>query len=91
MEKLFDSVSPHTLIHLAIEHGYPAYLLYLGLLIHTSPRALEVSRMMSKALAAGGSILAGRGQSMPWVKCYMYDILERAQNRIPECPNTSPM
>eukprot|EP00959_Pyramimonas_sp_CCMP1952_P240727 5031143-Pyramimonas_sp.AAC.1 len=66
MEKFFGSVSPRKLMHLALQHGYPAYLLYLGLLIHTSPRALEVSGVMSKVSAAGESILAGCGQGMPW-------------------------
>eukprot|EP00959_Pyramimonas_sp_CCMP1952_P284822 5954603-Pyramimonas_sp.AAC.1 len=66
MGKFFDSVSPHKLMHLAIKHQCPAYLLYLGLLVHASPRALEVSRMLSAIPKAGESILAGCSQSMPW-------------------------
>eukprot|EP00959_Pyramimonas_sp_CCMP1952_P023557 495333-Pyramimonas_sp.AAC.1 len=92
MEKLFDSVSPHKLMHLAIKHQqYPAYLLHLGLLVRTPPRALEVPRMLSAVLKAGESILAGCSQSMPWVKCYLYDVLERAHYRVPEGSLGGPM
>eukprot|EP00959_Pyramimonas_sp_CCMP1952_P258587 5405462-Pyramimonas_sp.AAC.1 len=40
---------------------------------------------------AGESILAGCGQSMPCVRCYLYDVLERAHYRVPEGLGDSPM
>eukprot|EP00959_Pyramimonas_sp_CCMP1952_P130529 2729673-Pyramimonas_sp.AAC.1 len=61
-------------------------MLYMGLLIHTAPRVLEVESLVSRVLGAGQSILAGCSQSMPWIKCYLYDILETAHQRIPKVP-----
>eukprot|EP00959_Pyramimonas_sp_CCMP1952_P171604 3586258-Pyramimonas_sp.AAC.1 len=37
-------------------------------------------------MQAGQSILAGCSQSLPWIKCYLYDILEAAHRRVPRVP-----
>eukprot|EP00959_Pyramimonas_sp_CCMP1952_P235799 4927642-Pyramimonas_sp.AAC.1 len=52
--------------------------------MRTATGLLEVSGSLSNVLASGESILAGRAQSVPWVKCYLYGVLEKARNTIPE-------
>eukprot|EP00959_Pyramimonas_sp_CCMP1952_P414551 8685843-Pyramimonas_sp.AAC.1 len=58
---------------------YPLHLLYLGVLIHESPRVLEVGGFVSDMIPPGRGSLAGCMQSMSWVKIYLYEILDLAQ------------
>eukprot|EP00959_Pyramimonas_sp_CCMP1952_P264443 5529650-Pyramimonas_sp.AAC.1 len=66
MEKLFDSGVPALLLQLALKVDYPPHLRYFGMLVHTSPRMLEVAGVVSQVIGTGKSILAGCSQSVPW-------------------------
>eukprot|EP00959_Pyramimonas_sp_CCMP1952_P372245 7795014-Pyramimonas_sp.AAC.1 len=53
------------------------------MLVHTSPRMLEVERVVSHVIGTGKSILAGCSQSVPWAKTYLHGVLVRAHSRLP--------
>eukprot|EP00959_Pyramimonas_sp_CCMP1952_P031056 651248-Pyramimonas_sp.AAC.1 len=46
--------------------------------MHEAPRILEVQGFCSDFIPTGMGILPGCGQSMPWVKTYLYDLLGQA-------------
>ena len=52
--------------------------MYLGMLIRTALRAVEVSGYISDLIPAGSGILAGCTQSMSGVKMYVYELLHHS-------------
>eukprot|EP00959_Pyramimonas_sp_CCMP1952_P286344 5987481-Pyramimonas_sp.AAC.1 len=58
------------LVQLALKLEYPPMLMYLGIIVHSSPRVLEVESMLSKVIPAA----------------LLRDVLHRAHHRLPHVP-----
>ena len=74
--KFYDHLHPEDICRLALEHGYPGPLLYLGLLVHGSARTILGPEGTSQPLCPGRSIVAGCFQSVAWTRAFLFRTLQ---------------
>ena len=77
IEKFYDSVSWLQLLHWGQILSYPPELLYLGVIVHMSPRVLRHDGHHSDLTLPGNSILAGCTQANSFGRIVVYDVLEQ--------------
>jgi len=80
IRKFYDSIRPWMLAELSRQLGYPAVLLYLGLLVHEAARIIFDRCVASRFVVPEASILAGCMQSTTWAKIYLHDILHEVHH-----------
>ena len=88
IEKFDDSIKPRKLIRSARDQGLNLRHLCLSMQIHLAPRVLRLDKCCSKVLEVASSILAGLLDSNGFARSVLYDILERAHNRIDRATTT---
>ena len=81
LEKLYDTLAPTKVVAKNIELGYPALQMLLGMLVHTAGRVLSAEGLLSQAMFAQISIIAGCMQSTSWAKGILYNLLDGATRR----------
>ena len=83
LEKFYDTIRIDHLVNMALTLQAPARVLLIDLMAYLAPRAIQYLGAVSQWLNPGVSIVQGSRNSNNWARILLYDVLERAQARVP--------
>ena len=83
LEKFYDTIRIDHLVNMALALQAPARVLLIDLMANLAPRAIQYFGAVSHWLNPGVSIVQGSRNSNNWARILLYDVLERAQARVP--------
>ena len=83
LEKFYDTIRIDHLVDMALTLQAPARILLIDFMAYLAPRAIQYLGAVSQWLSPGVSIVQGSRNSNNGARILLYDVLERAQARIP--------
>ena len=83
LEKFYDTIRIDHLVDMALTLNAPARILLIDFMAYLARRAIQYLGAVSQWLIPGVSIVRGSRNSNNWARILLYDVLERAQARIP--------
>eukprot|EP00973_Karenia_brevis_P042592 5896378-Karenia_brevis.AAC.1 len=83
VQKFFDTMKPEYVVCMGRRLRYPVIPMAMGMMIHSAVRYITCNSGTARAAVPQRSIIAGCGQSIPFTRLFLYDVLEEAHKVSP--------